>query len=659
MVASTKPEPSPDDDDEWSTSVSSGVAGAPAEAPPGVAGDAAPEEERALHADGAAVAAATAAGSIVGGGSGHNADQTAGSGGSSGGPAAQPPSENSSSGTGDEQQQQRRRRRRQYRHSNGSDTLLRDRSAPSSLYGGRSASLVGGAGGSIAAATVASTVNCGTLSPQYTLVNSDGASLRVHTGSIRERYMQQHISAIHEDDSDVYSESRRSDSLLFAYEVQSTSSRYYAGQPGSGRTLAASNPPSAGRPPPDDTSVTAAAAAVAAATSAVATAAAAAAAAGVESDSMSVFSRLSEGGASTTRMRMATDRAYNALRIGPPAAAGATSMLSYYSGTGGGGGGGPGLHRVTSFATSSDPGGLPSAGSFYDMYYVDADARARAAVGDSPRFSEAPSDSRSGRSYWRDDFASAVRSDVAIYSGAGEDVKFPFLHDNISEFSGPYICTSAGHLDAAERLSLDYSDIVYYRDHTPMPDPPPELLLPPPPPPPPHRGVFGQRTAAAGAANAATADAGKKVKRKKKKDKEPRLLPRHSRGKQRAGSSAAEYATAPPNAASAPLEPSGAMPHGMRHWMMPLATVGPSASTANPWGRSAHRYRHQSAGESAYPSAAVAAAVAAAAAAAAAASSSSAPVADPKPPLAADPADHAAIRPNAIMRFLKRIAPKN
>ncbi|KAJ2704442.1 hypothetical protein H4R19_005236, partial [Coemansia spiralis] len=574
-----------------------------------------------------------------------------------------PPLENNG-GTANEQQQQQQQ---QQRDSHGSGTLLLDHSAPSSLYGGRSASLVGGAGGSITAATVASTVNGGTLSPQYTLVNSDGASLRVHTGSIRERYMQQHISAIHEDDSDVYSESRRSDSLLFGYEVQSTSSRYYyVAQPGSGRTMGTSNPPSARRAPPDDHA--AASAAGAAATAAAASAVASAASpggggpvsvlTGVESDAMSVFSGMSEGGASTTRMRMATDRAYNALRIGPQAAGAATSLMSYYSGTGGGGG--PGLHRVTSFATSSDPGGLPSSGSYYDVYYVEADghmpfgdARARASIGDSPGFSEEASDSRSGRSNWRDDFGSIVRSDVAVYSGAAEDIKFPFLHDNCSEFSGPFICTSAAVAAAAldaERMSRDYSEIVYYADPH----------LEPPPPPRAHRGMFGQRGDGRPSEPepGGSDGGGKKAKsKKKKKDKEPRLLPRHSRGKQRAGSSAAEYATAVPDVASAPPSTAaGAMPHSVRHWMMPLTTVGPS-TTAHQWGRSAHRYRHQSAGETAYPSAAMAAAVAAAAA-----SGDKPPHATAATTAAADPADHdaqAAIRPNAIMRFLKRIAPKN
>ncbi|KAJ2788543.1 hypothetical protein H4R20_007358, partial [Coemansia guatemalensis] len=254
---------------------------------------------------------------------------------------------------GDGERRQQQQQQHQQRRSQGSYTLGRSHSETSSLYGGGGgssltgggggSSLVGGAGGSIANGTALSATNggaptSGTLSPPYTLVNSDGASLRVHTGSIRERHMQRRISAIHEDDSDMYSDSRRSESL-FGYDVQSTSSRYYhQGTTGSisGRTPRPSNR----RQQTED-----------------------AAGMALESDGMSILSGFSEGGASTTRVRMATDRAYNALRIGPQAA----SLLSYYSGNN------AGLHRVTSFATSSDPGGLPSAASYYDMYYLDPD----------------------------------------------------------------------------------------------------------------------------------------------------------------------------------------------------------------------------------------------------------------------------------------------
>ncbi|KAJ2800229.1 hypothetical protein H4S07_005229, partial [Coemansia furcata] len=70
---------------------------------------------------------------------------------------------------------------------------------------------------------LAPTLGGGTLSPPHTLVNSDGASMRVHTGSIRERNFNRRISAIHEDDSDVYSESRRSDSMIFNQPPQQSS----------------------------------------------------------------------------------------------------------------------------------------------------------------------------------------------------------------------------------------------------------------------------------------------------------------------------------------------------------------------------------------------------------------------------------------------------
>ncbi|KAJ2794329.1 hypothetical protein H4R20_006265, partial [Coemansia guatemalensis] len=119
----------------------------------------------------------------------------------------------------------------------------------------------------------------------------------------------------------------------------------------------------------------------------------------------------------------------------------------------------------------------------------------------------------------------------------------------------------------------------------------------------------------------------------------------------RSRSSTTDYAAVsggPSASGGAPVVARG----GMRHWMMPSATVGPGVD--HPWRSASHRYRHQSAGESSYQNAAVAAAVAAAAA--------DGPSASSRPALPADAAhtpQAAAIRPNAIMRFLKRIAPKN
>ncbi|KAJ2079582.1 hypothetical protein H4R24_003677 [Coemansia sp. RSA 988] len=532
--------------------------------------------------------------------------------------------------------ERRWQQQQQQRRSQGSYSLGRSHSETSSLYGGGGgSSLVGGAGGSIANGTALSATNggmptSGTLSPPYTLVNSDGASLRVHTGSIRERYMQRRISAIHEDDSDMYSDSRRSDSLL-AYDVQSTSSRYYHQGSISGRTPRLGNR----RQQTDDTAGMA-----------------------LESDGMSILSGLSEGGASTTRVRMATDRAYDALRIGPQAA----SLLSYYSGNN------AGLHRVTSFATSSDPGGLPSAASYYDMYYMGSDAHMSRSGRPSHALDDGCSDCGSsnscgsgcvrrgtkGNGDGKEDIVSLIRSDVAVYGGAGEDVKFPFPPDNISEFSSPFMCSPAGATDA-DRISRDYSEIVYYASpshyqaHSPrffdhhfqtQLDQPPQQ----------HTQQLHQDEQARNRALLSN-DNGKKIKKKKRKDKDARLTPRYPRGKQRSRSSTADFA-AVSGGSNAPGRAPATARGGVRHWMMPSATVGPGID--HPWRNSSHRYRHQSAGESTYQSAAVVAAVAAVAADGPSASSHPALPAD-----AAHSTQAAAIRPNAIMRFLKRIAPKN
>ncbi|KAJ2826827.1 hypothetical protein IWW50_002179 [Coemansia erecta] len=483
-----------------------------------------------------------------------------------------------------------------------------EHSTGSSLYGGSSL------GNTASVAHGNASVMNGTLSPPYTLVNSDGASMRVHTGSIRERHMQHRISAIHEDDSDVYS-----DSLLFTYEVPSASSRYYYQGSGAqhGRQYGA-----------DGMGV-------------------------ADSDGMSMMSGLSDGGASTTRVRMATDRAYNALRIGPQAA----SLLSYYSGHNNG------MHRVTSFAASSDPGGLASAASYYDMYFMDQDRYGplRNSRGDSVSenndVANVDNDNNSDEdddeaNNTTGDIVSVIRSDVAVYGGAHEDVKFPFLTDNMSEFSGPFICSSTGALDI-DRISRDYSEIMYYQPHSPqffdhapfdprsenVQSPPASLLQRRE-----HEQSQEHHMQGHARENEQEDHAGKKIKKKKKKD--ARLTSRYPRDKRRAGTTPANYAagsTSPADFVARSTSPS----LGVRQ-PMPPATVG--SAMAHPWRHAARRYRHQSAGESTYQSAAVAAMVAATNTAAA-------------QPAVSRPSESGhttpAIRPNAIMRFLKRIAPRN
>ncbi|KAI9505381.1 hypothetical protein GGI25_004655 [Coemansia spiralis] len=224
----------------------------------------------------------------------------------------------------------------------------------------------------------------GTLSPQYTLVNSDGASLRVHTGSIRERHTNRMAT---EDDS---FDSRVSDSL-FLFSTNTVPSMvfspprnlYYVREEdelGASRGLVGHVRSYPGAD---------------------------------ENDAFSMVSGFSDG-MSTARMRMATDRAYNALRIGPNAAAAAASLLNYYNNV-----------RPISLATSSDPG-MPSAGSVSEYYYnTDEPARPSSDSGSSQGL-ESNSENA--------DMVSIVRSDVAVYGG--EDVKFPFLPDNLSELGG-------------------------------------------------------------------------------------------------------------------------------------------------------------------------------------------------------------------------------
>ncbi|KAJ2884964.1 hypothetical protein FB639_001867, partial [Coemansia asiatica] len=309
--------------------------------------------------------------------------------------------------------------------------------AGTSINGNMSIMGMGGSGGGGAPS--------GTLSPQYTLVNSDGASMRVHTGSIRERNLNRRISAIHEDDSDAYSESRRSDSLIFVHNPSPSSSvlqrrryrLYNHNQPGT---------PYDGmqrcRLSEDDGGTQASMAGIADASSTGGMARALG-----ESDCFSMVSGISEGGASTTRVRMATDRAYDALRIGPSnSTAFGYNNGQYYP------------NRPMSFATSSDPG-LPSAGSYYD-YYLGPDDYV-------PPSSAFPDDSDfDGGSGANDDqsgeIISLIRSDVAVYSGAGDDVKFPFLPDNFSELGASIVYSPGGALSVdLDRLSRDQSDFSY------------------------------------------------------------------------------------------------------------------------------------------------------------------------------------------------------
>ncbi|KAJ2371209.1 hypothetical protein IW150_004698 [Coemansia sp. RSA 2607] len=439
-------------------------------------------------------------------------------------------------------------------------------SATSSLYGG-SASLGGFVGTAGAAAS-------GTLSPQYTLVNSDGASMRVHTGSIRERHMHRRISAIHEDDSDAaYPVSRRSDSLNFAPESSRASSEISRRH--RSRHLAG------------DSALLAGAAAAAAVAEALG-----------EGDCFSVLSGVSEGGASTTRVRMATDRAYDALRIGPGAAA-----FGYN------------VRRPMSFATSSDPG-LPSAGSFCD-YYLGADDYAPNSG--STRDGYAASDSDSDQP---GDIASLVRSDVAVYSGAGDDVKFPFLPDNFSEFSGSLVYSPGGLSADAARMSRDPSEYsfvspAHHHYGFAVHDAPQ----------PPQMSLFKRGKAAEGAVTAATSS-------------EPPV--------QRAGNSTLQRVSKRPGDAS-----------------------GPSNFIGLHRRYNSRRYRNQSAGH-AYTSAvveAVAATVRSTPTSPNAPDPTTQPLQAPQQPspnptqashrLRSSTTAPAAIRPNAIVRFFKRITPKS
>ncbi|KAJ2833375.1 hypothetical protein GGI24_000870 [Coemansia furcata] len=500
-------------------------------------------------------------------------------------------------------------------------------STTSSLYGG---SLIGGGGGGGAGTSIndgrasivglAPTLGGGTLSPPHTLVNSDGASMRVHTGSIRERNFNRRISAIHEDDSDVYSESRRSDSMIFSQPQQQPSSvspshyhqmNYLGRRRHNNRSLQR-------RMSEDDNN-------------------------GCmprvlsESDCLSIVSGISEGGASTTCVRLATDRAYDALRIGAPQAAlAAAGHLGFgyihhhhqhqhhqYP------------HRATSFATSSDPG-LPSTGSYYDYYldpndYVPNSGSTRDDDDDDHGDSDSSSSECGHHHHHRrrrrrddEDIVSLIRSDIAVYGSAVDDVKFPFLPDNFSEFSGSVVYSPNGALgaDYGERGSRDHSEAYYAPPHYPQHQHQPSPQQP-------------QQPSLEPSGSGSRASTNKKSRRGK-----DRLIIRNAKTRDLPTTGDPLMANASGGGGSSQIR--GASSRAVR---AVAAVAGPSGPTNRP-GR---HYRRQSASE-AYPSTtsvtvvAVANAPAASAAGIRQANSSS---------------NSPAIRPNVLMRFFKRITPKN
>ncbi|KAJ2488339.1 hypothetical protein IWW37_004882 [Coemansia sp. RSA 2050] len=445
-----------------------------------------------------------------------------------------------------------------------------DYSTTSSLYsGGGSSSLIGTAGGSTSIGDgpttsivgLAPTLGGGTLSPPHTLVNSDGASMRVHTGSIRERNFNRRISAIHEDDSDVYSESRRSDSIVFG---QAPLSARYQGPRRQSSRRRESEDEREGMPRLLS-----------------------------ESDCLSIVSGISEGGASTTRVRLATDRAYDALRIGAPPAFAGHLGFGYIQHQGGGGH----LHRAMSFATSSDPG-LPSAGSFYD-YYLDPNDYVPNSGSIRDSGDESSECGHRRRRRRDDDIVSLIRSDIAVYGSAVDDVKFPFLPDNFSEFSGSVVYSPNGALDHSERGLRDQIDVICAQ---PMSSPPPEQGL---------------------------EQSGNRPPNNKKSRRKDRLIIRN--GKSRDLSNSADSTSASQMRGRAVRAPAA-------------AAAAAAAAAPGPANRPSRHYRRQSASE-AYPSTTTVTVVAIA-------STSAAPGIRPAN------SNSPAIRPNALMRFFKRITPK-
>ncbi|KAJ2050771.1 hypothetical protein GGI03_004376 [Coemansia sp. RSA 2337] len=517
-------------------------------------------------------------------------------------------------------------------------------STSSSLYGG-SLSLIGtgGADTSIGRTTsiigLAPTLGGGTLSPPHTLVNSDGASMRVHTGSIRERNFNRRISAIHEDDSDVYSESRRSDSMIFSQTQQpsvSPSRRHHhqANYQGHhGRRRQNNSIRYQRRMSEDDNSCMPRLLS--------------------ESDCLSIVSGISEGGASTTRVRLATDRAYDALRIGAPpaviAAAGGGGHLGFgyiHHYQGGGGGSNQYPHRAMSFATSSDPG-LPNTGSFYDYYldpndYVPNSGSTRDGDHDEDDDDDDDRDSddddsssecgprhhhhhrRRRRRRDDEDIVSLIRSDIAVYGSAVDDVKFPFLPDNFSEFSGSVVYSPNGAIGTdcggGDRGLRELTEVYYAPQYQQQQQP---LSLSP-------------QQQQSSEQNGSRASSNKKSRRGK-----DRLIIRNGKTRDLPSNTSDPMAAAIANTSggSSQIRGNGASSRGVRT----VAAAGPSG----PANRPSRHYRRQSASE-AYPSTTTVTVVAVASTSTAAAAG-----------IRQSNSNSSAIRPNALMRFFKRITPKN
>ncbi|KAJ2754580.1 hypothetical protein GGI19_002295 [Coemansia pectinata] len=511
-------------------------------------------------------------------------------------------------------------------------------STSSSLYGG-SLSLVGpgGADASIGDGRtrsiigLAPTLGGGTLSPPHTLVNSDGASMRVHTGSIRERNFNRRISAIHEDDSDVYSESRRSDSMIFSQTQQPSVSpsgrRHQANyQSHHGRRRLNNNSiRHQRRMSEDDNSCMPRLLS--------------------ESDCLSIVSGISEGGASTTRVRLATDRAYDALRIGAPPA-----VIAAAGGGGGGGHLGFGYihhyqggssqypHRAMSFATSSDPG-LPSTGSFYDYYldpndYVPNSGSTRDGDHDDDDDDDDDRDSddssecghrhhhRRRRRRDDEDIVSLIRSDIAVYGSAVDDVKFPFLPDNFSEFSGSVVYSPNGAIgtDCGDRGLRELTEAYYAPQYQQQ-----------------SQSQSPQQQQQSSEQNGSRASSNKKSRRGK-----DRLIIRNGKTRDLPSNTGA------PIVAMANTGGGGSSQIRGNSSTSRVVRAVAAAGLPGPSNRPSRHYRRQSASE-AYPSTTTVTVVAVASTSTAAAGIRQANSSNNSP----------AIRPNALMRFFKRITPKN
>ncbi|KAJ1930827.1 hypothetical protein FBU59_006919, partial [Linderina macrospora] len=152
--------------------------------------------------------------------------------------------------------------------------------------------------------TLVGVAPAGSLSPPHGFVQSDGASLRVHTGSIRERNYHLRASATLDGETEYYDDVRSGSISLYGRSIVSR------------RRMSSLD-----------------------------------ALGFLDNDELGSVTEGSEGDTSTTRVRMATDMAYNALRIGPANSIFTAGGASTITG-----------HRALSFATSSDPG-LPSTAS--------------------------------------------------------------------------------------------------------------------------------------------------------------------------------------------------------------------------------------------------------------------------------------------------------